>query len=90
MAATIDIDLPTNVFTNLTSTLSDDIIFTIQNRGSDNIELIERASTPVDADIGKGVYLSPKQIIQIKPVLGFDIFGRPVNSVSRVVVGESV
>ncbi len=90
MAATIDIDLPEATWTDVSSTLTDDTIYSIQNRGSSNVELIERAAPPIDADIGNGFYLAQRQSTTIQPVTGFEIYARPVYSVSSVVIGESV
>lgn len=90
MAATLDFDLPTETFTNISSTLIGDTIYSLQNRSANPVELIERAALPADADIGKGVYLNPREQVPIKRVIGFEIYARPVYSIGKVVIGEAV
>lgn len=90
MAATIDIDLPEDTWTDISSTLTDDIIYSVQNRDAVNIELIERPTTPTDSDIGNGFYLAQRQTIEIKPVTGFEIYARPIYGASSVSISEAV
>ncbi len=90
MAATLDFDLPNATWTDISSTLTDTVIYSLQNRGAVNIELIERAAPPTDSDIGNGFYLAQRQFTTIQPDSGFEIYARPVYSISSVVIGESV
>lgn len=95
MSATINIDLPADVFTNITSTLTQDVVHVVQNRGMFKekippIEIIERASAPVEGDIGKGFLLEAKEEVPITRVTGFEIFARPLAFNSSVTITESV
>lgn len=89
MSATINIDLPADTFTNLTSTLTVDVIHSLQNRGETPIEIIERAGAPVEGDIGEGFFLEKREEVPIRRVAGFEIFGRPVYGVSSATISES-
>jgi hypothetical protein len=90
MSDTINFDLQEGVWLDISSGLTDDTIYTIQNRNSGNVELIEKSTVPDSSNFNEGFFLAPKQFTLIKPVAGSVIYARSIYSVARVVIEEAV
>ena len=87
MANTINIALTEDVWTDITSTLTDNVVYILQNGGTVSIELFEKSTTPSATDVGITIF--PKGSIAIKPQAGFEIYARPDDSKSIAVISEA-
>lgn len=87
MANTVNIALPSDVWTDITSTLTDNVVYTLQNGGTVSIEVFEKSTAPSATDVGITIF--PKGVVAIKPQAGFEIYAKPDGSKSVAVISEA-
>ncbi len=89
MANTFNTSLPKNVWTDIsTSDLTVGVDYTLQNRGSTDIQIIERDAPPAASDIG--FLLHPKKFTAIKRSTGFELYCKPIQGAGNVSISEAV
>ena len=88
MAETIDTFLEEDVWTSVTSTLTDGSSYTMQNTSSGIVRVYESATIPTGTKIG--FKLNPSKFTQIKPSTGFEIYCKSESGFGKVSISLAV
>jgi hypothetical protein len=88
MAETLDIELPSDAWTDVSGTLTADTTYSLQNTSSAAMRMFESATVPTGDAIG--FLFNPTKFTQIKPTAGFVIYCKPARGVGKVSISLSV
>jgi hypothetical protein len=86
MSNTIIIDVPFGDWVDVSSTLSDDVEYSLQNIGPQTLRVIEKSTEPSISEEGFIIYSGAKTCI--KPDTGFSIYAKSDNGIGRVALSE--